>query len=291
MKTFLIVRYLVLKNLVLRLYYKSPNILTITETIDEVTSKRKSISRFGDGEFMLMFEQSAIGFQDLNSELSKRLSDVFNSNEDNHILAIPDVFGSLNHFVPNSKLFWAGILVKYRALLSELINWEYRYGNSFITRFYIAYNDKDYCTDIVFKLRTIWSNQDLLIVEGKYTRLGVNNDLFSQASSIKRIICPNKNAFSSYSEIVDAVKHHGKEKLILLALGPTATVMAFDLATMGYWALDVGHIDVEYSWFLSRATNKTAISGKHVNESEDSTFNEFPQEILNEYKSSILQEI
>ena len=35
---------------------------------------------------------------------------------------------------------------------------------------------------------------------------------------------------------------------------------------MGYQALDVGHIDIEYEWYLRKATNKIPIEGKYVNE-------------------------
>ena len=37
----------------------------------------------------------------------------------------------------------------------------------------------------------------------------------------------------------------------MIALGPTATVLAYDLAARGFWALDIGHIDLEYEWFLN----------------------------------------
>ena len=42
--------------------------------------------------------------------------------------------------------------------------------------------------------------------------------------------------------------------------------MAADLCSMGYQALDVGHLDIEYEWFLRRATGKIPIPGKFVNE-------------------------
>jgi hypothetical protein len=32
------------------------------------------------------------------------------------------------------------------------------------------------------------------------------------------------------------------DKLILIALGPTATVLAYDLAKKGYQAIDIGHL-------------------------------------------------
>ena len=57
-----------------------------------------------------------------------------------------------------------------------------------------------------------------------------------------------------------------KDKLILLALGQTATILAFDLAKRGYQAVDIGHIDVEYEWFLMGAQEKVALPNKFVNE-------------------------
>lgn len=58
----------------------------------------------------------------------------------------------------------------------------------------------------------------------------------------------------------------GGNELILIALGMTATVLAYDLAQAGLWAIDIGHIDVEYEWFLRGATDKIALNGKFVNE-------------------------
>ena len=57
-----------------------------------------------------------------------------------------------------------------------------------------------------------------------------------------------------------------KKKLILLALGPTATVLAYDLYKLGYQIVDVGHIDIEYEWFLRNTTQKISIKNKYVAE-------------------------
>ena len=52
----------------------------------------------------------------------------------------------------------------------------------------------------------------------------------------------------------------------MIALGPTATVLASDLSKAGVWALDVGHLDVEYEWYRSGAREKTVLKNKYVNE-------------------------
>ena len=44
--------------------------------------------------------------------------------------------------------------------------------------------------------------------------------------------------------------------LVLLALGPTATVLAARLVKVGVQALDVGHIDVEDMWYLMGGEDK-----------------------------------
>ena len=53
----------------------------------------------------------------------------------------------------------------------------------------------------------------------------------------------------------------------MIALGPTATILAYDLAKVGYQALDIGHVDVEYEWFRMGALEKVPLANKYVNES------------------------
>ena len=42
--------------------------------------------------------------------------------------------------------------------------------------------------------------------------------------------------------------------------------MAYDLNKLGYQAIDVGHIDVEYEWYLQKDTEKVKLKNKYVNE-------------------------
>ena len=52
----------------------------------------------------------------------------------------------------------------------------------------------------------------------------------------------------------------------MIALGATATVLAYDLAKDGFRAIDIGHADIEYEWMLSGATEKVPVKSKYVNE-------------------------
>lgn len=154
----------------------------------------------------------------------------------------------------------------------------------------MAYKDKSAKTvEVKIKqLKRIWENQEILIIEGEHTKLGINNDFFANAKGLKRIICPAKNAFSKYDEIMNAAKAIGKDKLILIALGPTATVLAYDLAKAGFWAVDVGHIDIEYSWFLEGKKDKSSVKGKFVNEAAEK-LNEAANLFNEVYENSIVQ--
>lgn len=96
----------------------------------------------------------------------------------------------------------------------------------------------------------------------------MGNNLFDNVSSIERIVCPAINAYEKIDKIENGVMKNTKqrEKLILIALGPTATVLAYRLARRGYWALDIGHIDIEYEWYLKGVEEKCPIANKYIGE-------------------------
>lgn len=45
---------------------------------------------------------------------------------------------------------------------------------------------------------------------------------------------------------------------------PDCHCLAYDLSKEGYRALDVGHVDTMYEWFLRKATKSIPIEGKIV---------------------------
>ena len=105
-----------------------------------------------------------------------------------------------------------------------------------------------------------------MIAEGEYSRLGVGNGLFDIAAEIHRLLCPSTDAFNKYDQILSEIKKNPRNILILLALGHTATVLAYDLAKCGYQAIDIGHVDIEYEWMRMKAKHKVSVPNKYVNE-------------------------
>ncbi len=248
-----------------------PKIISARLLLEKLIEEHKSVSRFGDGELELMRGCARPWFQKVNDELAERLSEVFNSDREDLLIAISDNFGSLEKYTEAS----ANAIRHYlsdgkRKQILAVIGTEREYYDAYMSRPYLMYKDKNYAKDIFELLKKLWSERNVLLVEGKYMRTGVGNDLFSTAKSVKRILCPAENAFDSYDEIMECIKKYAnKEDLILLGLGPTATVLAYDISALGFQAIDLGQIDNEYEWYLMGAEERVALPEKAVPELED----------------------
>ena len=291
MNTKLYFYYWYIRTIPFRKQFFFPKVLGIEETISEIVNQRKSISRFGDGEFRLILPNENLKFQEENQLLTEKLKEVLTSNLENHLVAIPESFHSVKAFKLNVKYFWIGFINKYGNQLSPYFNKGKTYGNAFISRFYLDYENKSHVEKTIKNLKKIWQNKDVLIIEGEFSRLGIGNDLFDGVSSLQRLICPSKNAFSHYTEILEKAKELGKDKLVLIALGPTATVLSYDLACAGFWAVDIGHVDIEYSWYLEKAEYKIPVKYRLVNESTNQKSIDLPETLKEIYLKSIIYKI
>lgn len=242
------------------------HILDNWETLDYLCKHHCSMSRYGDGEFGIVGGQGN-GFQKADAKLAARLKEVILSEDaPNFMVAVPY---PLKYYKDLKKChaFWPEYVSRNIQLLCTLIKRNKTYLNTQVTRFYFERKDKSRCREHLRKLRSLWDDRDIVIVEGTKTRSGVGNDLYDNAKSVHRILGYSENAFAHYDEMLEAiVKNTTKNQLILLCYGMTATVLAYDLAKLGYWAMDIGHIDIEYEWMRMGATERTLVKGKHVNE-------------------------
>lgn len=257
-------------------------LLNVNDTVNQLVETRCSLSRFGDGEFKQVLSylgkidvDANIGFQPFSSQLGKRLHEVLVSEMPNHKVGLPSPFFGRESFKmkARSKQYWKNKHLEWYPLVWALLNPKKTYCDSFFSRFYMDFASASHCEAYINNVKRLWAGRDVIIVEGVDTKLGVGNDLFSGARSLHRILCPGKNAFDRLAdiqaEVVKAYRHMGGEPLVLAALGPAATVLAFDLAKEGIQTIDIGHIDVEYEWFLRGATEKVQLPGKFVNEAQD----------------------
>ena len=244
------------------------SVLSPKETVKHVLNNHCSIARFGDGEFSIIQRKEGPKFQGSSSQLATRLSDVFDKDANNLLICIPRFFVSSVGYNKRGKDYAAGYVMKEQGAVLDLLKSRlpdnYVFGDAYVSRPYTAYKPGN-ANKMFPLLKQLWNNKDILIVEGEKTRIGVGNDLISNAKSIKRIIAPAEDAFSVYANILKKIVENWKGELVLLALGPTATVLAYDCSKLGIQALDLGHVDIQYEWYLS-GSPWNPISGKYTNE-------------------------
>lgn len=272
--------------------YRGPQIKSAEELLELIIDQKKSLCRFGDGEFEIILGRDRSKFQKQNKVFAEKLSRVLNCNNSEIIIAIADNYGSLEKYTEEAAMAIRSYLTEdVRKQHMQLLDMNRTYYDAYVSRAYLMYKDKSYAKKIFELYKKLFMNRDIIIVEGSYTRNGYNNDLFSGARTIKRILCPDYNCFDVYMDIYnDVVKIANKSDLILITLGSAATILAYDLACEGYQAIDLGQLDNEYEWYLRKSINKEAIPGKTVSDMiSDRHLDEV--EVDNDYNSQIVKKI
>ena len=233
----------------------------IDETIDELLHTEKSMVRFGDGE-IVMIKGVNLMLQKASPEIGKGLAEILGYPYDDLIVTIPDIFRTLSDHHRASRQFWRDHLLFCRRIYEKYCNPERIYYSTFVSRCYYFGQDRSRCDVWFAKIRKIWENRDVVIVEGTRTHNGVGNDLFDSASSIERIICPPKDAYAALPAILDECRRCDKDRLFLLSVGVAAKFLAVSLFREGYRVLDIGNMDMEYEWYVRKASDKMPLE-KH----------------------------
>lgn len=240
-------------------------VMDSSDTLAYIMEQRCSVARFGDGEISLLNGVDQV-FQDADPILENRLDKILKAGSKPGLLVcLSDVFHGLDMLVDSARDWWKGHLVTFNQYYQELGKIDNYYGNTMVTRPYMDFKDRSSAGKNFDCLKKLWDGRDLLIVEGYYTRSGVGNDLYSRANSVKRVICPSKNAWEKFDEIKNMIKLYGQNRLVLVMLGMTSTVLAADLAECTQ-IIDLGHLDSEYEWYKMGAKYRVPIKGKHTAE-------------------------
>lgn len=271
-----------------------PHIVDAENTVDLIRKEKKSLARFGDNEFELICGRVRTDYQEVDNELSKRLKEVLNSADKELLIAIADNYGSLEKYTDEAardiRMYLTSAVRKSHM---EILDLGRQYYDAYLSRPYMIYRDKKNAERRFNHVKKIWQNEKVLIVEGEHTRFGVGNDLLKNTKSVERILVPDKNAFRVYDKIKSAACNYGKDKLILSILGPTATVLAYDLSKKKYWILDIGQLDVEYEWFLLGVKERCSLKYRRV--SEVASYKEMEAEMeddnLKHYYKEIIEKV
>lgn len=271
-----------------------PKVSPAQEAIALVCREHRSLVRFGDYEFELMRMKARARYQKVNEELAGRLKEIIRTKREDILIAIADNYGSLDRYMEAAaEDIRAYMTPQTRAEHMVLLDPEKTYYDAYLSRPYMIYKDKQAAGAKFEALRQIWKGRDVLIVEGSQTRMGVGNDLLANARSVNRILAPSENAYDKYVQILTCVKETAaRDELILLALGATASVLAYDLACNGFWAVDIGHLDLEYEWYRAGVKERYDIPYKYVNEIyRGNQVCDLPEALREDYEKQIVRDL
>ena len=102
-------------NCSINIIFQPIKVKSVDETLDEIIKNKKSISRFGNGEFNIIFNKG-IKFQKFNKRLKHKLIEVLNSTLTNLLIGIMKLDDVKNH------PFWISWFHTYKFSLGKILN-------------------------------------------------------------------------------------------------------------------------------------------------------------------------
>lgn len=233
-------------------YWARYRFLNKEETLEFLLENRKGFIRYGDGEFSLMFG-SDVGYQRYSPAINEALGRILRS----YAMQSPYLLG-----LP-SQLKWSfsemrrrnllGIWKKGKILLRHYLSEDCVYGDPFLFR---SSGDPEYIPLSYQTISQLWIGKCVILV-------GSMVDYFKEqrlvgAAEQYLVEAPIEDAFPKRNEIVASIrsvilKHRltREQTVILIALGPAAKVLSYDLCHDGWLTYDVGaYFDGQYqrSW-------------------------------------------
>lgn len=228
---------------------QNPRIKSVDETLDMLIHTQNSLCRFGDGEFENAL-QIPTGFQYTTlPEISKRLLEVLASRQPNICIGLPlKLYHGKEEMPLREQFFWRNPNFKaFYHLIETHCSMERDY---YATEVSMPFSQPTINLENFFhKVRQIWDQKDITLIANKHIFEGLQYNIFDNVRSVEIMDAPRENAFAEYDTLLKRALKIDKTRLILIILGQTATVLAYDLARNGLRALDFGHIAKTYDWY------------------------------------------
>ncbi len=252
---------------IFKMLYELPSVKSVEDTLLDIEqNKNASIVRFGDGEILYLTDKLNLPFQKYENELALSFEKILQNNVKDLYVGMPIGYHSLETMDKEGQTFWRSQIVWNYPRFKKYLNLKTVYANASITRIYYGFK-KEYATRNFAHWKKILQADHLVIIEGEKTRFGIGNDLLAGVANIKRILGPKHNAFEKANELIAEIEKQSiKPNMVLVALGPAAKHIVFELHQKGYRVIDVGNLDIEYEWFLRNVSERIKIPGKYVSE-------------------------
>jgi hypothetical protein len=217
-----------------------PHVRTNNETIDELIISKKSISRFGDGEYAICMYES-IPFQEKNISLTIRLHQILNNKNDKCLIAVLDPKKTSTY-----NYYWLQFWYENIEAICLMIKNKENLYNSTVSRELDNLN--------VQSLKSIWTNRNIIFVTGKGSRFDNNHEIFQNIQSQFSVFGLAINAWNEYEKLFKEVViacRNTENPLVICSLGPTATVLSYDLSLLDIQSLDLGHITNSFDFIFN----------------------------------------
>jgi len=217
-----------------------PEVLTEKQTVEQILEKGISFARYGDGEFKLCRGKS-IARQSASPAISRRLREILRNDAPNLAVGIPPFPDKANIVDPTMGSFFRKFYFREWESVHYMKNKVYLSWSAFFP---------DHCglppeevPAHINRFRQIWQDRKVTFVcNDRFREAMSSSDLFDNAKSRSFIRAPDKNAYSRYDDLLEQSTHLLADNLLLLACGPTATILAYDLCMEGYQAIDIGDL-------------------------------------------------
>lgn len=207
---------------------RHPSVLSRWESMEIIVREGASVARFGDGEYKQMRNKD-MRRQRHSKELAARLREILYTDVPGFYAAVLEpVLIDNGQDVSDTRK--RTLVHNYRTVTAL---GDRRRLNMWISQAYsIEY------IDLVKKL---WHNRDVVLITNPDTRdKAANCGLFANANRLDFIGVTVTHAFSQYDAVFSQAKDCPAGTLFVLACGPTANVLAFDLHQLGFQAVDIG---------------------------------------------------
>lgn len=218
---------------------KYPNTASEFETIDKIL-QGASLVRYNDGEYSLMIGLHHPDYQRLDDKLVMRLKEILTAENDKVLVGITTL-RSFDHL----GRIWKKFIIRKGNRTLKLFNYSKKYYSGNISG--ILWAKGEQFEKNVALHKSIWEGRKVLFVVGKESRFFFHEELFDNVAEHEFLYAPARHAFAVYEDIIGSIRQYDKDWLILIALGPTATVLGYDLAQEGYQAIDIGQTPSVYN--------------------------------------------
>lgn len=231
-------------------YTNIPKVSGILETAEYLRYSNKSIISFCDGDIRLMLNISEFK-QPYFEELGRMLRVSFSTNDDNTIMAIPNIFTGYPGLSSSSIRYWMFKTQTIKKYILNNFNKTKQYFDCHITSPYIStYNTSCEIIHLVYyNLRMIWLDKDVVIVK-ENTKEKLKYDIFNNTMNKTIISIPDTNPWTKCNDIMKRLMDEDKNKLYILTAGPITKVIANELIKQERRVLDLGEIAKDYDFYM-----------------------------------------